>query len=861
MFVLKNTRAITRKLCVISVLTVLLTSSLTIESVWCFDIPNHRNATKEVLETITAEVNGRPKNFSQRALEQIADANENVDFYTPARFSPKRHFTNEKFVDSSIHLFELQEEIIERLTANPPDGNKARKLLGEALHGIQDFYSHSNWVELGNREINMLLGRATMINPPSTLQACPVNPFTLGPGGGGGLTSAYYIGNPFTGCGDLPFPGKCHHGNYTDSCKGINKDKPDQGPPGMHAIAVTVARAATRDFVELILSDHRIAGNDKAISALLDLKGTIGFVIDDTGSMGEEIDGVKSTIARIVAAVEADPSIKPDNYLLVRFGDPDVGQAFVTDSADELLSAVSSLSPNGGGDCPELSQAALIEALDKADPNSRLYLFTDAGAKDSSRRNEVISRAREKTTRITYSLTGTCSPVDEAYIRGAAETGGQLFLLNQFETPQLFDLIKPQLPGDLETILSSSGELAKGPRVFSVPVDSTVRQLTVSVSIDTRTSISLRRPSGVLVTASDPDARITDITSGRIITINQPNTGTWLVEIAGAGKFSVVAEGNSLLEFRDFDFVRPNPDIHGGFFPIPGQPIVDTIGTGEATILGASTTTAFKLVSVEGETIKNINLVRNFPNASPDHYIGMFNLPNIPFKIVATGNDSSGFQYQRTFPTIYRAQVVGVEVELGSGAVEAGRTTTLDFVVKNLGSLATFKADVVSSLGSITRIDPTLLTLKAGDSGKVQYDISIPSSTPIGTSFTVTITATKVDDTSIFNSAILNLTVEGKIFDVCLQDDSTGDKLQLNLTTGDYEFTRCSPGGFTLTGTGTLSIKGSVVSLQHNAPDRRVLAKITNSPQKGTASIQVLSQGATFTITDRNTTNNTCACP
>jgi hypothetical protein len=424
----------------------------------------------------------------------------------------------------------------------------------------------------------------------------------------------------------------------------------------------------------------------------------------------------------------------------------------------------------------------------------------------------------------------------------------------------MFDLIAPQLSGDLAAILLSSGELTTGSRVFSVPVDSTVGQLVISVSMDTRTSISVRRPSGVLVHPSDPDAHITDITSSRVITINQPNAGGWQVEIAGAGKFSVVAEGKSPLEFRRFDFVRPNQDIHGGFFPIPGQPIVGNLGTGEATILGAFATTTFKLVSVEGDTIQNINLMRNFPNASPNHFIGMFNLPSVPFKVVATGTDPAGFQYQRMFPTIYRAQVVGVDVEVGNGVVEAGKTTTLNFTVKNLGGPATFRANVVSELGSITRISPTLLTLGTGASATVQYDISIPSSTPLESSFTVTITATKIDDTTVFNSAMVNLTVEGKVFDICLQDDSSGDRFQINLANGDYSFTKCGSGGFTLTGAGTVTVKGSVVSLEQNGPDRRVLARIDNSVQRGTASIQTFSQG-TFTITDRNTTNNTCACP
>lgn len=99
---------------------------------------------------------------------------------------------------------------------------------------------------------------------------------------------------------------------------------------------------------------------------------------------------------------------------------------------------------------------------------------------------------------------------------------------------------------------------------------------------------------------------------------------------------------------------------------------------------------------------------------------------------------------------------------------------------------------------------------------------------------------------------------DGPTFDICFQDDSNGNLLQLNSTTGDYQFTNCS--GFTLTGTGTLTTRGSTITLQHNSTDRRLVARIDNSSKRATASIQVLSAGLTFSITDRNLANNSCAC-
>ena len=721
-----------------------------------FSIPVHRNITTATLAPMTAQVNGQPKKFSQRALEQIADANEEVDSiffpFSAAVFHPDRHFTNESFADSSARLRDLKTAIVSEVTADPPNGDDARKLLGQALHTLQDFYSHSNWVELGNTGINRNLGVNVMPDPPAALQACPNDPGTLGPGGGDGLTSAYYLGA--LGCGPLPHPGKCYHG-VPFNCAGINKD--DAGRAN-HAAAVSVATAATRDYVQQVLDE--IEGDDQAISALLDLKGTLGFIIDDTGSMSEEIAGVKSTVTSIINEARNNPDAQPDNYLLVRFGDPDVGSAFVTQSADALLGAVNALSANGGDDCPELSQAGLLRALDRASFNSRLYLITDATAKDSALANEVISRAQEKSIRLSYGLTGSCSPIDEAYTRGAAETGGQLFFLNQSEIPKLFDLIKPQLSGDLMTVLTTKGVLSGAARTFDVPVDSTIRRLVVSVSIDSSTSISLRRPSGSVVNPTDTDAQITNIASGRILTVDAPGSGVWRVEIAGSGNFSVVAEGNSPIEFYRFDFVRPSGDIHGGFAPIPGQPLAGAEGTGEATMLGPVATANFKLVNEQGEAIQGVNLARNFPDASPDHFLGNFLLPTVPFRLVATGNDLTGVPYQRTFPTVYRAQVVGVEVTAEPGeVVQAGATKSFSFSVKNLGGAAAYRVNVVSSLGTISGIDPTTLNLAAGASETVDFNLTVPAGTPEGTPLAVTMTATRTGDSTVFNSAILNLVV------------------------------------------------------------------------------------------------------
>jgi uncharacterized delta-60 repeat protein len=102
------------------------------------------------------------------------------------------------------------------------------------------------------------------------------------------------------------------------------------------------------------------------------------------------------------------------------------------------------------------------------------------------------------------------------------------------------------------------------------------------------------------------------------------------------------------------------------------------------------------------------------------------------------------------------------------------------------------------------------------------------------------------------------LRLEGASFDLCIQDESNGSVLQLNTTSGAYQFSNCS--GVTLSGTGRLMIRGGIITLQHYDSDRRVLANIDRSSRRAVASVQLLTLGRTYLLTDRNITDSVCLC-
>lgn len=48
--------------------------------------------------------------------------------------------------------------MIEDVKNSTKDLVKARARIGDLLHTLQDFYSHSNWIEMGQKEINQRIG-------------------------------------------------------------------------------------------------------------------------------------------------------------------------------------------------------------------------------------------------------------------------------------------------------------------------------------------------------------------------------------------------------------------------------------------------------------------------------------------------------------------------------------------------------------------------------------------------------------------------------------------------------------------------------------------------------------------------------
>lgn len=267
---------------------------------------------------ITKEALGREDfKFQKPAIDEIVAANRAVDLKpgsdlrTSEDFDiPLNHFDNERFQEGSQRLINLKKNIIEILkpikdTNNCDDSNnsndrntkeevqqkgmQARKLLGGALHTLQDFYAHTNWVELGHPGIDERLGKEVIPNPDPNTPTSPEVEQVMSVEGypdikvsttDSGrllpdfmnqpndpqhhLTSGYFIS--LTSPCEAP-PGKTRHGGFTFICPdGLSKDEP--GRPGYQQ-AYNLAVTASVDYINQILQDPAIRSNYSAIKALM----------------------------------------------------------------------------------------------------------------------------------------------------------------------------------------------------------------------------------------------------------------------------------------------------------------------------------------------------------------------------------------------------------------------------------------------------------------------------------------------------------------------------------------------------------------------------------------------------------------
>uniref|UniRef100_A0A8D2ZG30 von Willebrand factor A domain containing 7 n=1 Tax=Scophthalmus maximus TaxID=52904 RepID=A0A8D2ZG30_SCOMX len=371
-----------------------------------WDSHTHQYITEQAvlnvtLETLTgterpqgnaAEERARLGRGFWRAMGEVVKANAAMDFVSSTRSDPVYHFDSER-VDSAVTMLrQFWAQTV--LSVRAKEYQSARHSLGQLFHSLQDFYSHSNWVEMGQHSIYLHLLQPEEPAIPVAKEDTPTCMECFSPTCRNNLlprlTNSQQHSQMLTTGYFSTFPpkpqGKCSHGGVLDSSRflgakgGINKDStsPLFSPHYyLHVEAATLATEATltvlRDLRDTV--GHKDFLRVKQVPALV-------FVMDTTGSMFEEITAARLRAHSIIQSRANSPG-QTGTFLLVPFHDPAVGPVYETDDPNQFMQHMENLMALGGGDEPEMCLSAIQLALTHSPPLSEIFVFTDASPKDA----------------------------------------------------------------------------------------------------------------------------------------------------------------------------------------------------------------------------------------------------------------------------------------------------------------------------------------------------------------------------------------------------------------------------------------------------------------------------------------------
>jgi uncharacterized repeat protein (TIGR01451 family) len=215
----------------------------------------------------------------------------------------------------------------------------------------------------------------------------------------------------------------------------------------------------------------------------------------------------------------------------------------------------------------------------------------------------------------------------------------------------------------------------------------------------------------------------------------------------------------------------------------------------------------------------------------------------------------------------------------GSSFVQVGQATTLSFTLTNpnttvaltgVGFTDAFPAGlVVANPPSASDTCGGTFAPNAGDTSLTFSGgtIAAGGSCVISVSVQVTSAGLKTNTTGAITSSNggtggTSNTVTVLTYDKCLKDDTSGNYVLFSSATGDYRFVQCIGGSATLTGTGTVTTNGNVLTIIDTKPDRKVSISDFTNTTTGTAAITITyAPGVSQSFFIRDThPNAVCSC-
>ncbi|XP_052410113.1 von Willebrand factor A domain-containing protein 7-like [Carassius gibelio] len=595
------------------------------------------------------------------------------------------------------------------------------------------------------------------------------------------LTSGYF--------GLKKKPGKCSHGGFLDFSSlseprgGINKDTHSSSHGDLHEDAARVAIAATRELLE----DIRGFLGDSDFLRLMGFSqsSVLCFAIDTTGSMGDDIDEVRRVTFDITDRMRDTVS----EYILVPFNDPDFGPLIRTTDPDEFKLQINALQPHDGGDAPELCLSGLRLALTGSPPQTKIFVFTDADAKDKELKSTVLALIESTKSVVNFMLTNgfaarrrrsvdlnqgqyqnystrISNPLNQVYEDLALASGGQAIEVTKATLPHATRIIVDASTSSLVTVFQAVRNPGKE-ESFSFIVDDSLQNMTIYIT-GTSLVFTITSPSGDSQTNEELNGtlglveHVGNFYTVRLSILDQ--VGLWNINIASLQPYTIKVLGQSDIDFL-FNFVELSEGAHSGYSVLSGRLPENRNVTLLLTIMGGDTVSPTEVALVKSSDSQSINGTLE-KLAEGKFLVTMNSVPAGEFVVRVIGerssSRSSNGRFQRQSITQQRASSLVITAWTDE-VWEPGKTLSIPFTVVNNSSDVLLNINARNDRGFST-VFPSSLYVGSGNSGNSAVNITAPPQTPSGTQVTLTIEA-ETSGKSDFNYAVLKLTVVSPITD------------------------------------------------------------------------------------------------
>ncbi|XP_055995684.1 uncharacterized protein LOC125647200 isoform X2 [Ostrea edulis] len=628
-------------------------------------------------------------------------------------------------------------------SATDDDIEQIRVKIGAALYTIQEFYSNTNWIELRGNAVyedfgqdNVTLVEVADYQENTCTDCAYLEGLTICENNiaSDELTSGYKSGQDVTKPQRQGLSGKCSHGTPDDDSRfytaigGIYKGRSTQNNAPhsfLHGAASDAATSATEYFLIgegrgiLSLVGEEVFRDVFGIRTREDIvKTSLTFVIDVTGSMGDDIKAVVRATQKIVNEAK-DSKFVPENYILVTFSDPaSLTTGRETTNPQTMIRWLENLSVNGGGDCPEYAMTGMLKGIEMSNRNSKIYLCTDADAKDEGLQKRVSESLRGKSLTPIFLLTGQCSSrkkrgtidqsqkpeslfaiVESTQTRRvkrsslkvfeaiAEETGGRVYETKVAELETIVEKeIKDTFPSSnvfITWFLIPVNSLAN--ENIPIPVDNHMDTLKiVVVNVATESEFSLSYPNGTSVMYSSEKEQKNILDNILTISIQDPGYGMWRFHRNTLRAWTINVTAQSPM---DFSVSILEPSTGGNSYELLGNPIKGYNYSLVVDIQNLSPNASCSSVGLLDNDGKD---VAEIPVTSVDiegitRCIGNF----IPFNkssyIQIRGTDELGNKYLRT--KMYSIQPVSVQLRIAPvlGDLRLGESRNISFSLENTG--------------------------------------------------------------------------------------------------------------------------------------------------------------------------------